>query len=198
MTAIPPRLAYNLDRDVTILTAMASSLTPYLYENEMYGHLAGDLPKLTLGGLLMRLHRLTQLEALLTAEQQRQVQDARINFEAECARWAVHYEHKLQHELQARLEALDQFLRECQEDLHGCASSYPSQAEKRTMIAHLQAEALEHEVLTPELAARLEHVDERLRRLVRQGPFISEEFLAQAYPSEQFWWMYAFVPEERS
>lgn len=197
MTQTPPRLAYHLDRDVTILGAMASSLTPYLYENEIYGFLGNDLPKLTLGGLLMRLHRLTQLEALLSAEQLSQVQDARINFEAECARWAVHYEHKLQQELRVRLDALDQFLRECQDDLGGCASGYPTQAEKRTMIEHLRAEALEHEVLTPELASRLVYLDERLRRLVSQGDFISADFLAQAYPPETFWWMYAYVGDER-
>ena len=43
MSKHPPKLAFDLERDVRILSAMASSLTPYLYENEMYGYLEGDL-----------------------------------------------------------------------------------------------------------------------------------------------------------
>jgi len=111
-----PKLAYDLDRDLRVLAAMASSLTPYLYEDEVYGQLGGSLPKLTLGGLLMRLYRLSHLENLLDAHQQDTVRDARLNFEAAKAEWTAHYEQKLVRELQSRMEALDYFVRECVED----------------------------------------------------------------------------------
>jgi hypothetical protein len=196
MSANPPTLAFDLDRDVRILSTMASNLTPYLYEQEMYGYLGGDLPKLTLGGLLMRLHRLCRLDNVLSPEQQNQVQDARINFEAECSKWAVHYEHKLQHELLSRAQALIQFLDECGEDVPNCAASYPSQAEKRTMIEHLRAEAEEHEVLSEELDALVKQVDQKLRRVLQEGEFITDTRLQSVYPSDQFWWMYGYIAEK--
>ena len=145
MSTKPPTLAFDLDRDLRALATMASNLAPYLYEDEMYGYLSGDLPNLTLGGLLLRLYRLGRLENLLDADQQTMLQDSRINFEAECAKWAVHYETKLQQELHARLDAFDQFLNECGDDLPSCAANYPVQAEKRTIIEHLNDELVELE-----------------------------------------------------
>jgi hypothetical protein len=197
MSTTTPKLTFDLDRDVQIVAAMASSLTPYLYEDELYGYLAGDMPRLTVGGLLLRLYRLTRLEAQLNADQQTAVHDAHINFEAECAKWAVHYEHKLQRELQARLDALDHFLRECGDDRASCAAGYPIQAEKRTMIQHLRDEAAEHEVLSQELHVRIIQVDERLRRVAREGEFITDDRLKAVYLPDTFWWFYCYIPEER-
>ncbi len=195
MSTKPPTLAFDLDRDLRALATMASNLTPYLYEDEMYGFLSGDLPNLTLGGLLLRLYRLGQLENSLDADQQTMLQDARINFEAECAKWAVHYESKLQHELHARLDAFDQFLNECGDDLQSCAANYPVQAEKRTIIEHLTDELKELEALPDEIEGRIRHIDQRLRRLLHEGDFITDERLEAAYPKDRFWWMYGYLPE---
>lgn len=187
------QLAYDLDRDVRVLSAMASSLTPYLYENEMYGYLPGDLPRLTLGGLLMRLYRLSRLEDLLTTGQKSAVQTAKETFEAERSQWAAHYDAKLQHELKSRLSALDQFLYDCGEDLQGCVFSYPVQAEKRVMIEHLHDEAQARGVMTDELDTRLKQVDQKLRRVLADGGFIFDPRLQDAYPRTQYWWLYGSV-----
>ncbi len=195
MSTKPPTLAFDLDRDLRALATMASNLTPYLYEDEMYGYLSGDLPNLTLGGLLLRLYRLGRLENLLDADQQTMLQDSRINFEAECAKWAVHYETKLQQELHARLDALDQFLNECGDDLPSCAANYPVQAEKRTIIEHLNDELVELEARPEEIENRLRHIDQKLRRLLVESDFISDERLAAVYPKGRFWWMYGYIPE---
>ncbi len=198
MTTTPPKLAFNLDRDVEVLSVMASSLTPYLYENELYGYLSGTMPRLTVGGLLLRLYRLSHLDAHLTSEQQNQVQDAHINFEAECSKWAVHYENKLRRELHTRLDALNQFLKECADDAQGCTGGYPVQAEKRIMIHHLREEAAEHEVLAEELELQIVQTDERLRRLFKEGQFITDERLKPVYPEDTFWWLYGYIPETRT
>ena len=192
-----PTLAFDLARDVRVLAAMASNLTPYLYEQETYGYLSGDLPRLTLGGLLLRLHRLSYLENELDADQQNLVQDARINFEAEQSEWAVHYEAKLQEELRQRIDALDRYLQECGDNGQGCAAEYPSQAEKRTMIEHLRDEAERRDVLTEELRARLKQVDARLQRVLHEGDFIMDDILTSAYPPEKFWWLYGYIEEKR-
>ncbi len=198
MSTTVPRLAYDIARDVQTLAAMASNLTPYMYEEEVFGHLAADLPRLTLGGVLLRLYRLSRLEAYLTEAQRTVVRDAQINFEAERARWAVHYEQKLQRELEVRLHALEQFLGDCATE-PTCASEYPMQAEKRTMVAHLRQEAAEHDVLTEHIAARIGHLDAQLRRHTQPGPFVyTDERLVEVYPQARFWWLYCHVPEDRS
>ncbi len=196
MAGSKPKLTFNLERDVEVLAAMAANLTPYLYENEIYGAMPGDLPRLTLGGLLLRLHRLTALETILSPNQQHTVQDARLNFEAEVTKWAVHYEKKLQAELSSRLAALSQFLSECQENRANCVAGYPVQAEKRTMIEHLKAAAQENDVFGDDLAARLVHVDQQIRRVVESDEFIfSDPRLLPAYPADTFWWLYSHIAD---
>ncbi len=197
MNSHPPKLAFDLERDVRTLSAMASSLTPYLYEAEVFGHLDGDMPRLTLGGLLLRLHRLTSIENLLDVDQQNLVQDARLNFEAERAKWAVHYENKILQELRARLTALEQFLQECAEKRAGCAADYPVQAEKRTMIHHLVHEASRLNILPNDLAAHLKLLDQKLRQLLTEdgSEFVTDERLTVAYPRSTYWWMYSHISE---
>lgn len=197
MTTTPPKLAYDLDHDVEVLAAMASSLTPYLYEDEIYGYLGGDMPRLTLGGLLLRLFRLSRLEDHLSAEQLVQVQDAHINFDAERSKWAVHYENKIQRELLMRIESLERFLKDCVEDAQGCAAGYPTESEKRTMIHHLYQEANEQDVVPHDIQLRMHEVDGQLRRVFREGEFITDERLKGVYPPDTFWWLYGHVPEQR-
>lgn len=193
MSDHPPSLAYNLDRDVEVLAAMASNLTPYLYEDEMFGYLAGDLPKLTLGGLLLRVYRLSRLEDSLDAEQQSLVQDARINLDAARSEWAVHYESKLVRELTYRIDAFNRFLRDCSEDSKNCVLDYPVQAEKRTMSKHLADELTRHGELPPNLLTELASLDSHLQRIFQSGAFITDERLAAIYSREDFWWLYGGI-----
>jgi len=193
MTDKSPALAYDLARDVRALGAMAANLTPYLYEKELYGYLSGDLPRLTVGGLLMRLYRLERLRDHLSPEQQNMVQDARINFEAEQSEWSVHYEMKLQQELEARLNALQRYLEDCREKRASCAEEYPVQAEKRLIIEHLSREAARLDVLSPEHQTRLRQLDTQLHRLLTDGPFITDPLLQEVYPRDEFWWMYGTI-----
>ncbi|MBN1678685.1 MAG: hypothetical protein JW966_00240 [Anaerolineae bacterium] len=196
MSDQPPKLAFDLERDLRILSIMASSLTPYLYEKELFGYLSGSLPKLTIGGLLLRLHRLSALENQLDHGQHISVQDARLNFEAERSGWAVHYEAKLAQELQTRIDTYSQFVIECQDDKARCAADYPSQAEKRTIIEHLFVEAEERDCLPEDAQPRLKHADDRLRQMLENGDFISEDILKSVYPRDHFWWMYGFIADE--
>jgi hypothetical protein len=195
MSTNSPSLAFNLEHDVRVLSAMASNLTPYLYEQEIFAYLGPDLPDLTLGGLLMRLYRLSRLEDILTTEQQNIVQDARLNFEAERSKWAVHYENKIQHELKSRIEALMRFLDECLADRAGSAVNYPVQAEKRIMIEHLRREARELSILSDDLDNEVKAIDQKLRRLFVDGDFITDKRLLDIYTRDDFWWLYGTLAE---
>jgi hypothetical protein len=198
MDAKPPKLAFDLEHDLRALSAMASHLTPYLYENEMYGVLPGNLPRLTLGGLLLRLYRFSRLTSILTAQQQAAVQEAQATFDSARAQWAAHYDKKVHHELRARLDAFSYFLDDCTEDRRGNAVNYPAQAEKRIMIEHLRQEAEARHVITDVQYARLKEVDQRLSHLFKEGALIMDERLASVYPRGEFWWLYGSIPESNS
>ncbi|HVO72120.1 MAG TPA: hypothetical protein VMT24_18850 [Aggregatilineaceae bacterium] len=195
MSSHPPKLSYDLERDLRVLVAMAASLTPYLYESEMYGYLGGDLPKLTLGGLLLRLYRLSRVSDILTADQRKMVQEAQANFDTQTSQWAVHYEDKLWRELRSRIDAFNHYLNECFEDSQSCTANYPSQAEKRTMIEHLKTEMENRNALTNDLQERLAGIDRKLRQQLQESEFIFDERLSSVYPREQFWWFYGYIAE---
>jgi hypothetical protein len=190
MTTTQPVIRFDLDRDVRTAEAMASRLTPYIYEDEVYGSMPGDLPKLTLGGLLMRLHRLSAVANLLAPQQQAALQKAQADLDKVRQEWPTAYEKKLQRELKVRITALEQFLAECGENARGCADNYPSNIEKRVMAEDLTDEADSRSALPPELKSGLTSVDGKLRRYVKPGEFIWDKRLEPAYPRDKYWFLY--------
>src|SRR5258708_5980610 len=140
--------AFDLDRDVRTVEAMAAGLKAYVYDSELYGLMPGDLPKLTVGGLLMRLQRLRAIRNLLSSSQVQTVDTAQKQVEAVRKEWAVAYEGKVLRELPVRLNSVAQFLEECADNLRQCAEGYASAMEKRVMAEVLKDEAAALNVLT--------------------------------------------------
>lgn len=196
MTTTQPVISFDLDRDVRTVEAMAARLKPYVYEKELYGVMPGDLPRLTLGGLLMRLQRLSALTDLLSPKQQTIVQTAQQQLDSIRQEWGVAYEDKLQHEFTARLNTLGQFLSECHETPRGCFEAYPSAIEKR-VIAQVIADEMEaRHTATPITRAALTDMDSSLRRYVKPADaFIWDSRLKPAYPRDQYWYLYV-APKE--
>jgi hypothetical protein len=180
-------MEYDPEPDLRALEAMASNLTPYLYENELYGTLSRNLPQLTVGGLLYRLHRLQGLEEQLESDQQQRLRDAAINFQQLRSEWMVHYQGKVQQELRARLNNYSVYLSES--DLQ---AAYPSEAVHRTIIHHLMEEAEKLDILEPAHQELLDSLDRRLQAASRDSEekFIWAKELEPLYPAETFWWLY--------
>jgi hypothetical protein len=191
MTTAQPVIRFDLDRDVRTAEAMAARLTPYVYEDELYGKLPGDLPNLTVGGLLMRLHRLSALSALLSPQQRAALEKAKENLDKVRKEWAVAYEKKLQREFQARTKSVEQLIAECGESAHRCAESYPSSIEKRVIAEALKDEGESRNALEPALKAALSSADNKLRRFVTPSDFIWDKRLESAYPRDKYWFMYS-------
>ncbi|MFQ3535732.1 MAG: hypothetical protein SNJ58_07630 [Aggregatilineales bacterium] len=190
--------AVDLAQDVRVVAAMAEHLTPYIYESELYGVLRDpSLPRLTVGGLLMRLARLHSLRDQLSAAQQAAVEAAQRKFDEVRRAWAVHYEGKVQQELRARIRALEHFAYDCAENLRACADNYPSAMEKRVMAEHLRDAAFELNVLDEDLKGRLTALDNAISRCIEKGPFCWSENLQPAYPPPKFWFLYATVRKSR-
>jgi hypothetical protein len=191
MSTAYPVIRFDLDHDVRTVEAMASRLTPYIYETALYGPMPGDLPRLTVGGLLMRLNRLSAIANLLSPGQQKALDTARRQFDAVRQEWAVAYEARLTQELPSRLTALEQFIADCDESGRRCADLYPSEIEKRVIVEALKDEATARDVLSPAARARLSGIDSQLHRFARPADhFIWDTRLEPAYPRDKFWFLY--------
>ncbi len=196
MTTTQPVISFDLDRDVHTVEAMAARLKPYVYENELYGMMPGDLPRLTIGGLLMRLHRLTALSDILSPKQQTILNTAQQQLDSIRKEWGVAYEAKLQREFPARLNTLGQFLGECHEHPRGCFDGYPSAVEKRVIAQSIADEMEARNIVTPVIRAALTDFDNNLRSYVKPADhFVWDARLEPAYPRAQYWYLYV-APKE--
>jgi hypothetical protein len=184
--------AYSLDNDLRAVTAMAAGLVPYVYEDELYGTMPGSLPRLTVGGLLMRMHRLHALDSTLTDAQRQIVTTAQAQLDKTRTEWAVALEGKVSRELIARLRALSQLVSDCF-DVRQCSEVYPSEIEKRVMVAALQTEAQASGVLAPEVVTQTANIDSRLKQFTKPGNFLWDTRLEAVYPRATFWYLYVNV-----
>ena len=183
-------IRYDLDRDVKTAGEMAARLKPYIYEEELYGQMPGDLPKLTVGGLLMRLHRLSAILGELASKQREVVQEAQKKLDEIRRDWAVALEGKVQREFQARLTSVDQFVNECSENPRNCLDNYPNAAEKRVILQSLADEAEGHGYLTDQMKGALSVMDNKLHRYLSKGDFIWDKRLEKAYLPDKYWFLY--------
>ncbi len=181
---------FDFDRDVRIADAMASRLKPYVYENELYGLMPNDYPKLTLGGLIMRLNRLKVLSSLLTPKQNELRHNAQAKHDEILRDWRVAYEGKVTREFQARLVSLNALLNECVDNPDRCSENYPLLAETRVMAQALADEAEALNIYSQDMKNGLGAVDNKIRRFMEHGSFIWDERLRPAYPEKKYWYLY--------
>ena len=186
---------YDLERDLSQLEEMTERLSDYLLGAALYMPVGGffrasTMPQLTLGALLLRRRRLTELRASLKREQAARLDAAlRLHDQAQ-AEWTLHYEKKLQQEVLSRLKVMRAFFAECSESSRDCASAYPIEALRRTIVQEVVLAMDEFGYETGELAASLRQTDGALRRILRAGDFIWSARLESVYPREGFWWLY--------
>jgi len=197
--------AYDPERDLTILMAMAGQITAYLIENELFwpipGRVRGGMPHLTIGGFLLLQHRLTALRDRLYDRQQARLEAAQATFRAARAEWRIHFHNKIAREWEMRVNLLQQFLRDCETlDAPNCLENWPTAARHRTMLHHL-AEILQEGGDGPsaQQKADVDRVDSGLRRYLLQGEtgqFLWGADLAAAYPRDPYWWLWVVPPDD--
>ncbi len=185
----------DLERDLQIAEAMAADLKPYFLSNILYWSLNTSsregyvFPKGTLGGLLIRLHRLDALRDSLSIEQSDRLQEAQAQTHEQINRWVVQAEEKALLEITARLRAWEEFLTEYGKNPRNHGDEYATQAEGRTILEfliNLAGKAINGQGIT----RRLLLIDQRLRKFGEAGPFIWDEALIPAFPQKTYWWLY--------
>ncbi len=181
---------YSIDKDLNEAQTMAAALVPYIYEDELYGHVGSNIPSLTPGAVLMRVRRLRALRDQLNATQAETFKQIEQRVEAVKDEWGVHYQKKLAREVDARLRDIHTYIRECQEDPRSSANAYMVEALRRTLIQEALSDMGEAELHSSGLATKVKAADSQLRRYVEPSDFIWDAQLQPIYPKETYWWLY--------
>ena len=194
-----PEATYSIDRDLSEAKSMADHLIPYVYGDQLYGNIGGVFstgatPSLTIGALLMRLHRLRALEAKLTPEQKAKLTEIEARNEAIRSEWSVHYNEKMVSEATSRLHLIETFFSECDEDPRACYSNYPPEAMRRTIVQDIDHELHRMNLSDAHLEMEMRRIDGQLHRFATKGDFIWAAELQPAYPPNVYWWLYASPP----
>ena len=182
----------RLAQDVTILGAMAGQMAEYLDSEILFWPLGrGDMPMLTLGGYLLREHRLLALPQLLTPEQRTQVDAAIFQFNQALANRVVRFEAKAQHELEARLRQWTETLKEMEHGTLQRSSNYATVVETRAMI-HALLDRLGMPPYRPDarLGQQVALLDTRLQGRWQPDDFAWPTEWQPAYPRGEYWWLY--------
>ena len=182
----------RLAQDVAALAAMAEQMGEYLDSDVLFWPLGrGNLPMLTLGGYLLREHRLVALRQLLTPEQRSQVDAAIFQFNQALSDRVVRFEKKAHHELESRLRQWTEALKEVEHGALQHSSNYDTVVETRAMIqALLDRLGMPPYRLEERPGQHLTLLDTRLQGRWQPGEFIWPAEWQPAYPRGEYWWLY--------
>ncbi len=189
---------YSIERDLKEAKSMVDHLLPYVYGDQVYGSIGGvfgsrDLPALTIGSLLMRLQRLHTLQ--LTPDQKTELSAIDTQNADVYKEWSIHYVEKLVQEAKSRLEMMERFFKDCDDDPRSCGSNYGPEALRRTVVQAIVIGLKDLNQPSDEVERLTAHIDARLHRFVTPSSFQWAAELKAAYPDKVYWWLYAEPPK---
>ncbi|MDX1688071.1 MAG: hypothetical protein R3248_08820 [Candidatus Promineifilaceae bacterium] len=180
----------KLKQDLEVLEEMAGLIDEYLRSDVLfYPTSRTDLPKVTLGGYLMRQYRLLQLRDLLDMEEQSRLHDAIGQYNSALDEKIVRFETKAHTELEARLRQWQEYLSEVKRGVN--IAYYESAVDTRAMIEALVAQLrVPPYELDEEIPRSLALLDRELSRVWERGEFVWPREWKPAYPRDEYWWLY--------
>lgn len=182
----------KLKSDLGILEAMAAEMDDYLRSQSLFWPLPDpSMPRLTLGGYLMRQHRLLALRQYLDADEQERLDKAVEQYNEALVEKVVRFEARAHEELHARLRQWSEYIRElCKESL-AAGDYYPSAVDTRVMIKSL-LDKLEKPpyVLDRRVFDELSAFDRALHNYWRPDDFVWPVEWKPAYPEKDYWYLY--------
>jgi len=181
-----------LSRDLMILEAMVMDLDAYLMSESMWWMMAhSDIPRLTLGGVLMRRHRLLVLKDQLESDEQNRLQTALEQFEQVLDEKVIRFEYRAHQELRARMSEWAGHLRELKSNVMAEIENYANVVDTRVVIT-ATLDKLQEPPYRPavKIAQELAQLDQNLRNRWHDGDFIWPQVWKPAYPREKYWYLY--------
>lgn len=181
----------KLQEDLNILVEMAQRIADYLRSDILFGKMPGKMPALTLGGYLMRQHRLDELRGLLTAEEVGRLEQAKTQYQQVMESNIVRSEERAQREFGARLQQWQEYIRDLRRDTKANFYYYKTAVEPRVMMEELLKMLLAYPYrLDEQLPERLKTLDGAVHNIWDHGDFVWPDEWQDAYPADQYWYLY--------
>ncbi len=170
-----------VSKETAYLQAGIPDLKDYLLSEELYWPITArglQLPRLTIGGLLLSQKRLAGAGQHLPSldAQLESIRSGRL------AAW----EHKARREFKARFGLWQNYIADYQHAPEQHAEAYPQEVRYRVML-HLLREELSGE---PEEQQALAQLDSLLRNALVPTEFIWGGGIQGAFPAEVYWYLY--------
>jgi hypothetical protein len=183
----------NFARELNILKEMAADLPDYLLSDVLYWQMSGssDLPKLSLGLLLLTRARLSAVADQLDTKQHAELDDAQRQIDATLETWRSTAEKKADQELHSRATLWQRYWDECRQDPHSCASSYPHEVTNR-VIAQLLLRTFPNLAKSPN-ALLLTPVDQAVRARLQGAQPVWPPEIEPAFPKSEFPYLYGVL-----
>ncbi|MCP4427179.1 MAG: hypothetical protein GY803_22050 [Chloroflexi bacterium] len=179
-------------RDLEILEVMISELDGYLMSEATRWTMAkGDMPKLTIGGCLMRQRRLQAARDRFDAVDQARLDAALQLFANKLAKNVVRFEKRMHQELRARLADWSAYLRHMSSRMMADVNYYASVADTRVVITVMLDELRKPEYqLDPRIQEEVIALDRNLNGRWQSGDFVWPSVWQPAYSQEKYWQLY--------
>lgn len=181
-----------LAHDLMIMEEMAANMAAYLNSDIVDWTIPrANMPKLTIGGYLMRARRLSILKDKFDEEDQERLQAAIKQFEQALDEHVVRFETRAHQELHMRIAEWMGFLRDMNRRAKTEVNYYAGVVDTRVVIHELvkKLESSPYE-LKGGISDEVEAMDRILRMRLLDHPFIWDPVWETVYPRDEFWFLY--------
>lgn len=171
----------SAEKDRAYLEAGIPELEDYLLSDELFWPITArgfDLPRLTIGGVLLAMTRLQARGA--------GIESLVAQLDAVRSKWRVAWETKAGRGVQTRMRLWGNYLADYRQNPEGQADVYPHEVRYRVMLHLLLAEL----PASPSEQKELTQLDSLLRVNLVSGDFIWEAELQPGFPREVYWYLY--------
>jgi hypothetical protein len=178
--------------DLLILEEMAANMDAYLVSDAREWTIPrSNMPKLTIGGYLMRQHRLLVLEEKLKFTDPARLKNAIELFDQALVEKVVRFEKRAHQELHSRIGEWVNYLRDLGRRSSTEVNFYAGIVDTRVVITCLidKLNTKPYE-LEAGVEKEVDHLDENLRQRLIDHEFIWDKIWQPAYPINTYWWLY--------
>lgn len=180
--------------DLAVVREMANELQDYLLGDEVYRTLVvvtfqgEERIQSSCGDLLARLHKLAGQSKLLSPAQQDELTSIHRRIDATTKIMQDRYYALILREVRARLNSLNWYLDDCDEDRRQCRVQYPFEIRNRQRI-HEMVKSL-GDKLPSDVQAEIAAVDSRLHEGTGAADFVWDSRVKDVYPRQEYWYLY--------
>ena len=178
--------------DLRVLEMMVDGLPAYLASDATYWPMTGDnMPKLTIGGCLMRQERLQQLRNQISFADQARLDKSVDKFNGSLENQVVRFEGRAHDELHARLREWTTYLRDATSKMATERAHYANIVDTRIVITAIMNQLSQPPYqLNARLAQDINHMDTRLKGQWQANEFVLDAVWGKAYEPTEYWWLY--------